>query len=185
MKSLARSYIYWPGIDADIERIAKSCSSCRQRKPTNAHAHMMPWPCAQRPWQRIHMDFCGLLYNQYWLVIVESISMWSEIFYFIKMPDTGKMLTKLKFLFASMGLPEEYVSDNGSQFTSEEFHTFSANEWHSTEVICTILPCHKWVSRTYGTHIPAVDARCKVGRLGNCSCNVLVFVPNNPSQCYE
>ena len=40
------------------------------------------------------------------------------------MPDTGTMLTKLKFLFASMGLPEECVSDNSPQFTSEEFKHF-------------------------------------------------------------
>ena len=124
MKSLARSYIWWPGIDADIERIAKSCSSCSQSKPANAHAPVMSWPYAQRPWQCIHMNFCGPLYNLYWLVIVESFSKWPEIFCFTKVPDTGTMLTKLKFLFASMGLPEECVSDNGPQFTLEEFKHF-------------------------------------------------------------
>lgn len=33
MKGIARSYIYWPGIDADIERIAKSCYNCAKHAP--------------------------------------------------------------------------------------------------------------------------------------------------------
>ncbi|XP_041969286.1 uncharacterized protein K02A2.6-like [Aricia agestis] len=32
MKSIARSYVYWPGIDAEIENICKSCSACRQQR---------------------------------------------------------------------------------------------------------------------------------------------------------
>jgi hypothetical protein len=70
------------------------------------------------------MDFCGPLYDKYWLIVVDSYSKWPEIFCFNKMPDTGTMLIKLKFLFANLGLPEECVSDNGPQFTSEEFKNF-------------------------------------------------------------
>lgn len=33
MKGLARSFIYWPGIDADIERTAKSCGECARHAP--------------------------------------------------------------------------------------------------------------------------------------------------------
>ncbi|KAL6431948.1 hypothetical protein ACFW04_007405 [Cataglyphis niger] len=36
MKSLARSFIYWPGIDSDIESAAKSCAECAR------HAHAPP-----------------------------------------------------------------------------------------------------------------------------------------------
>lgn len=34
MKGLVRSFVYWPGIDTDIERIVRSCSECAHR----AHA---------------------------------------------------------------------------------------------------------------------------------------------------
>ena len=36
----------------------------------------------------------------------------------------GSMETELRKLFAAYGLPESVVSDNGPQFTSEEFETF-------------------------------------------------------------
>lgn len=31
MKSLAHSYVYWPGIDADIEKLAKTCNECTEQ----------------------------------------------------------------------------------------------------------------------------------------------------------
>ena len=32
IKALARSYVWWPGIDADIENIVKSCKICVENK---------------------------------------------------------------------------------------------------------------------------------------------------------
>ena len=37
------------------------------------------------------------------------------------------MIKKLRHLFSMFGLPEHIVSDNGSQFTSEEFRIFLQN----------------------------------------------------------
>lgn len=56
MKGLARSFVYWPGIDADIDLIAKSCTECAK------HAHAPPkfnthhWEYPKGPWERIHID---------------------------------------------------------------------------------------------------------------------------------
>ena len=43
MKALARSYIWWPGIDKEIEETAKTCSGCQpmQAEPITAPVH--PW----------------------------------------------------------------------------------------------------------------------------------------------
>ena len=59
MKAIARSYIWWPGIDKEIELAAKSCPDCQltQREPRTVPVHPWEWPSL--PWQRIHIDFAG------------------------------------------------------------------------------------------------------------------------------
>lgn len=59
MKSLARSYVWWPNSDSQIELHAKSCPRCQsvQRKPGLAPLHPWMWPSS--PWERIHVDFVG------------------------------------------------------------------------------------------------------------------------------
>ena len=34
IRSLARSYVWWPNLDNDIEQVVKECSGCQQ------HAHL-------------------------------------------------------------------------------------------------------------------------------------------------
>ena len=59
-------------------------------------------------------------------MIVDAHSKWPEV---LEMPCTSaaKTITALRKLFASYGLPEQVVSDNGPQFTSEEFQSFMKN----------------------------------------------------------
>ncbi|CAI5682743.1 unnamed protein product [Oreochromis niloticus] len=59
MKSLACSYVWWPGIDSQIELQAKACQSCQrvQKEPGLAPLHPWLWPSC--PWERIHVDFAG------------------------------------------------------------------------------------------------------------------------------
>ncbi|KAK0149577.1 hypothetical protein N1851_009677 [Merluccius polli] len=46
MNSLARSYVWWPGTDCQVEDIAKTCSGCqqRQRQPQTVPLHTWEWP---------------------------------------------------------------------------------------------------------------------------------------------
>ncbi|KAH3691962.1 hypothetical protein DPMN_191377 [Dreissena polymorpha] len=37
MKGLARSYVWWPGIDADIESLMKRCNGCAMQQKLPAH----------------------------------------------------------------------------------------------------------------------------------------------------
>ena len=58
-----------------------------------------------------------------WLVVVDAHSKWPEV---IQMPttSTAKTIEALRSLFASYGLPEQLVSDNGPQFIAEDFRKF-------------------------------------------------------------
>ena len=123
MKAIARSYIWWPGINKEIELTVKSCSGCQltQREPSTVPVHVWEWPSS--PWQRIHIDFAGLFLNSMFLVVVDAHSRWLEI---ERMTSTTseKTIEVLQRLFARYGIPVQLVSDNGSQFTSEEFQQF-------------------------------------------------------------
>ncbi len=57
------------------------------------------------------------------LVVVDAHSKWPEV---IQMSSTTSQNTieALQALFARYGLPEQIVSDNGAQFTSQEFSDF-------------------------------------------------------------
>lgn len=122
MKALARSYMWWPCLDKDIEKTVQECTACQtvRQLPAAAPLHCWKWPT--RVWQRIHIDFCEKD-KQYFLVLVDSHSKWLEV---VPMATTtsAKTIEVLRSIFASYGLPEEVVSDNGPQFTSSEFKQF-------------------------------------------------------------
>ena len=56
MKQLARSAVYWPHIDSQIEDTCRGCVSCaeHQNKPPKPSNH--PWMMPEKPWSRIHVD---------------------------------------------------------------------------------------------------------------------------------
>ena len=123
MKAVARSYFWWSGLDKDIENQAKSCLQCQEQKPNPPVAPLHPWIWPTAPWKRIHIDYAGPFLNQMFLIVVDAHSKWPEV---IQMSSitTSKTVEALQVLFAKYGLPEQLVSDNGPQFTSEDFSQF-------------------------------------------------------------
>lgn len=63
MKLLARSYVYWKNIDKHIEDLVHKCRECRlkQNEPNKGPLHH--WEVPKEPWQRIQVDFAGLLHG--------------------------------------------------------------------------------------------------------------------------
>lgn len=123
MKSLARSYVWWPGIDADIEMMVRQCHTCQvnQSKPASAPAHA--WEFSSEPWERLHLDHAGPMQGESFLIVVDSHSKWLEVER-VKSTDAKTTCAVLRKLFATHGLPRVIVSDNGSGFASEEFNQF-------------------------------------------------------------
>ena len=123
MKRVARSYVWWPNIDRHSEDLVKSCPSCQSNQDAPPPAPLQPWSWTAKPWQHIHVDFAGPFLGKMFLLIVDAHSKWPEVY---EMPSTTSSATVrvLRHLFAAYGLPLQLVSDNGPQFTSEEFTAF-------------------------------------------------------------
>ncbi|XP_041379597.1 uncharacterized protein K02A2.6-like [Gigantopelta aegis] len=123
MKSLARSTVWWPGIDKQIEEKVKSCQQCQSNQKSLAAVPMHPWEWPKRPWARIHIDHAGPFQGKIFLVVIDAHSKWLEV---VVVPSTSSINTirVLRTMFATHGLPEVVVTDNGTAFTSGEFQEF-------------------------------------------------------------
>ena len=122
MKALARSYVWWPKLDQDIETKVKKCNSCQENRNQNAKAAIHPWEWTNQPWVRLHIDHAGPFLNKFYLIIIDSYSKWLEVI--PTKADTQDTIDIMRRLFATHGLPEQIVSDNGSPFTSRDFEEF-------------------------------------------------------------
>nr|CAI5855726.1 unnamed protein product [Callosobruchus analis] len=55
-KMLARSTLWWPNVNADIEKMINGCQVCQQSQ-NNQERFLMSWPKTENVFSRIHIDF--------------------------------------------------------------------------------------------------------------------------------
>ena len=120
---MARIYVWWPGMDHDIEALVRGCVSCSQSRDCPQMAPLHPWEYSRNPWQRLHVDFAGPFCARMWLIVVDARTKWPEVIP-METITTTKTVQALRTIFAHWGLSKQIVSDNGPQFTSEEFKQF-------------------------------------------------------------
>lgn len=120
MKSLARSFVWWPEMDSALEEKVKACSACQSNQKMPGSALLHPWRWPGHAWSRLHLDFAGPFMGQAFLVLVDAHLKWLDAHIMSNM--TAAVTTeKLRSIFATHGLPDTVVTDNGPTFTSEVF----------------------------------------------------------------
>ena len=126
MKALARSYVWWPDLDMDIERTCKACGTCMldQNNPCRAPIHCWEYP--NQPWERVHIDYAGPFWGNMFLIVVDAYSKWTEVCV-MRTSTATATVEKMRGIFATHGLPVLVVSDNGPCFASQEFKMFMKN----------------------------------------------------------
>ncbi|CAM4597728.1 unnamed protein product [Leuciscus chuanchicus] len=123
MKGLARSYVWWPGMDSEIEKEVQSCHTCQESRNPPAGAPLHPWEWPETPWSRLHVDYAGPFLEKIFLVIVDAHSKWIDV-YPASTATSQVTIEKLRQCFSIHGLPQTLESDNGTCFTSQEFQAF-------------------------------------------------------------
>ncbi|XP_046561039.1 uncharacterized protein K02A2.6-like [Haliotis rubra] len=81
------------------------------------------WPEHKRPWQKIAADLC-FAKGQNLLVVMDYYSRYLEIAH-LNNVICSQVMGKFTAMFARWGVPEEFRSDNGTQFTSADFKQFA------------------------------------------------------------
>ena len=138
MKQLARTAIYWPGIDAAIVNMSQQCSICAHHQDSPAKAPVHPWIIPEKPWIRLHIDHAVNFMGHNWLVVVDAFSKYPCI-HKTSSTSSRRTMDLLEEDFAHFGYPLSIVSDNATSFTSGEFQ-----EWCKTRGIAhlTGAPYH-------------------------------------------
>ncbi|XP_062505568.1 uncharacterized protein K02A2.6-like [Corticium candelabrum] len=123
MKGLARSYVWWPKMDQEIEQHVKLCIRCQSHATAPAKAPLHPWACPEKPWTRLHLDFAGPFMGRQFLVVVDAFTKWPEV---EVLPSITALSTikSLQRIFATHGIREMCVSDNRPAIVSKEFKQF-------------------------------------------------------------
>lgn len=122
-KSLARSYFWWPGMDKKIEELIGSCDTCRINRQNPPSVEIRPWPKSLYPFERVHIDYCGPVNGDNFLVMIDTYSKWLEVVR-TKQITSNKTIEILGSIFSRFGVPSTIVSDNATSFTSYDFKRF-------------------------------------------------------------
>ena len=123
IKSLTRSYFWWVKTDEDTEGIVKTFESCQMHQSISASAPVNWWELITNPWVRLHVEYLGPFFGKMFLVIVDLYSKWVEVFP-VSNSTSQTTINCLRTCFATHGLPQIYVSYNGSCFASKRFELF-------------------------------------------------------------
>ena len=122
MKRVLQRY-FWPGVFKDVSDYCKTCEVCqRSQVKRPARAQMVPMPLVQKPFQRIAMDLVGPLPrskngNRFILTICDYATRYPEA---IPLPstETPRIVKELLKIFTRVGVPEEVLTDQGTNFMS-------------------------------------------------------------------
>ncbi|XP_028419155.1 uncharacterized protein K02A2.6-like [Dendronephthya gigantea] len=124
---LRRASVYWPGMSAEIKELVASCEVCRTYETAQQKETLMPNEIQSRPWEQVGVDLFTFDKKDY-MITVDYFSNFCEIDR-LTSTKTSMIILKLKNHFARYGCPERVISDNGPQFSAEEFVTF-ADTWN-------------------------------------------------------
>ena len=86
MKSLARSYVWWPRMDQVIETLLRHVlrASCTRINL------LQPWEWPSIPWSRLHIDHVGPFMEKLFLIVTDAQSKWLEV---VQVSSTASSVT--------------------------------------------------------------------------------------------
>ena len=157
-RAMAKSTVYWPGIDKDITNLIGHCDTCRQvqHAPPTFNEHSVE---ACYPTHIFGSDIANIE-GKYHMVVVDY---YSFFIYERPMPDMSSdtLILVLKTVFSESGIPTILIMDNGRQYCSEEFKQFSL-EWsfvHKT--LSLYYPKGKSYAERAVSVVKEVYSKCK------------------------
>ena len=120
----ARNSVFWPGLNNDIDELVRQCATCQQNQKSQPSEPMKRIE-AERPWSVVGSDLFHWN-NVDYILVVDYFSSF-PIIRKLRSTTSTSIINSLRSIFAEYGLPETFISDNGTQYTSDEFAQFVEN----------------------------------------------------------
>ena len=116
------AHFFFPGIGRSVKEWCKTCDQCQRATPKgrNKKVELGQMPIIDVPFKRVSIDIIGKISpcteskNQYILTLIDFATRFPEA---VALPriDTVTVAEALFTIFTRVGIPEEILSDNGSQ----------------------------------------------------------------------
>ena len=121
-KSNARSTMYWPNIDKNINEMISNCNACQKYRNLNPRESLLSHEIPKDVWNKVATDLFVSL-NKLYLIVIDYTSKYFEI---AQLPDASSdtVITHMRSIFARNGIPKVVFSDNGPQYSSLESWDF-------------------------------------------------------------
>ena len=118
----AKISVLWPGISKEIENTIKQCHFCA-RESIPKREPMISTELPQYPWQKVGVDLFYLNGTNY-LLLVDYFSIYPEVHKLMSTTSTN-IIDSMKETLSRFGITEIVRSDDGPQFTLEQFSHFA------------------------------------------------------------
>jgi hypothetical protein len=122
MEARARKSIWWPFLSQDIKNIAKTCSPCQEKQPSQAAEPKRAHEEALYPFQSLHMDLATYEGRQF-LILIDQFSRFPHAYECGKHATTKQVTDHITSFISSYSMPVRIYSDRGPQF-KDEFDDF-------------------------------------------------------------
>ena len=115
---------YWPTLFRDVAQYCRSCPECQKACSQGvSRVPMIPLPIVGVPFERMAMDIVGPLPrsragHRYILVICDYATRYPDAIP-LKSIDAEHIAEELVKVFSRVGIPQEILTDQGSNFTSQ------------------------------------------------------------------
>ena len=121
-RSRANQAVWWPGLSKQIEKMVSACHTCAKVR-SEPKETLMSASFPSCPWERVGVDLFEL-HGKVYIVIVDYYSRWVEYRKLTSL-TSEHTIEVLKEVFATRGIPDLILTDNGPQFSAESFAQFA------------------------------------------------------------
>ena len=56
MRQLLRQFVWWPGLDGDVQKLVSSCEDCAATQSSRVNCSLASWPDCSNFFDRVHLD---------------------------------------------------------------------------------------------------------------------------------